>query len=656
MAKKFWGNKKKLFLTIFGIAVLAAGFWLLQAPKAEAFVYTLGCVGSSELECYNDAAGASGYTGCLSSAECCLVCNTYKSTCAITDAGTDHFTDYEFNLGGTGSCSDATVLECQSGNATGACPNTVSHNGKRCTVRKINPADSNEIFYYNSDTFWDGPQKACIACGSWVGPADGLTRNNTEAVRCGDIDGIYLAAGGFFCNGNSLEQFKFKAICGADAACDGKVYTDGGSAPSCTGGTCNLSGACVATGCPDGDFTCQNECTPVNNHQCVGVQLQECITTCDADIFLDWCNAAAETEAGNCNDNYDNDCDGNTDYADTVDCPTVTCTTWFGDPVYKKGQTIDMFYSGVTCGTGTLELTDPPIPVPATSKKISNPPSACSPVTNSGFMTYTVLAADEVGTWTVTLDNTADVLGNACPTRTATTKVVECFNNADCTNPLKPECNASGNCVAAGPPPTPNCASTMCGAANAVPCTCGGTVINGANVWCGFTPSCNPGQGFATQLACQAACLGACTANGGACAANGDCCSNNCTAGLVCAAACTADGGACLVNGDCCSNNCVAGTCLVSTNCNPNAWFFCNPLRGTVDNIVQAGETLLGYILGLIGSIALLVIIISGAIYMTSAGSEEKIATSKRILTGAVIGIIIALLAYSLLQVIISIL
>ena len=65
---------------------------------------------------------------------------------------------------------------------------------------------------------------------------------------------------------------------------------------------------------------------------------------------------------------------------------------------------------------------------------------------------------------------------------------------------------------------------------------------------------------------------------------------------------------------------------------------------------------MLGYILGLIGSIALLFIIIAGVMYMTSAGNEERISSSKRILSGAVIGLMIALLAYGLLHVIMTVL
>jgi len=57
----------------------------------------------------------------------------------------------------------------------------------------------------------------------------------------------------------------------------------------------------------------------------------------------------------------------------------------------------------------------------------------------------------------------------------------------------------------------------------------------------------------------------------------------------------------------------------------------------------------LNYLLGLVGSIALLFLIIAGVMYMTAGGSEEKITTAKRILTGAIIGLGIVLLAYSLL-------
>ena len=98
------------------------------------------------------------------------------------------------------------------------------------------------------------------------------------------------------------------------------------------------------------------------------------------------------------------------------------------------------------------------------------------------------------------------------------------------------------------------------------------------------------------------------------------------------------------------------GNPVCTSACNPNIGFFCNTLRGSVGTIAQGGEQMIGYILGIIGSVALLLIIIAGIMYMTAAGVEEKITSAKRILTGAVIGLGIALLAFSLLQVIMTVL
>ncbi len=81
-----------------------------------------------------------------------------------------------------------------------------------------------------------------------------------------------------------------------------------------------------------------------------------------------------------------------------------------------------------------------------------------------------------------------------------------------------------------------------------------------------------------------------------------------------------------------------------------------NPLEGTVDNVAQGAQLLVAFILRLIGSISLLVIIIAGLMYITSAGNEQKIESSKKILTSAATGLVIAVLAYGFLKVIIEVL
>jgi len=423
---------------------------------------------------------------------------------------------------------------------------------------------------------WDTSEGKCVSCPFGL---------KSETGICADTSGVYVAGGMCTLAGNN----KFESACGAAYDCDEKAVGD-----NCGGANvCDANGQCVPPTCPAGDFTCQNECTPSDSYRCTGTQLQKCITTCDADTYNDWCNTAtAANEAGKCNDGVDNDCDGNTDGEDTTDCSSPTCIAWMGDNVYKIGQTIEMYYDNVTCGPGTFELTDPSS---ATRKSDTGPSSSCSGFTNAGFMTYNVPAGAQLGTWTVTLDFAQDTGGNSCGPLTATTKVVECFNNSDCA--AGEECNASGSCIAIALPPPPGC-----------------------------TP---------------------------------DGCNNTCPGG--CTGADDPD----------CAGGCLDVTCATDTDCgplpppppppgpvaacNPNAWSYCNPIP-TIDTISQAAETFLGYLLGLIGSIALLLIIIAGVMYMTSAGSEDKISTSKRILSGAVIGLGVALLAYSLLQVIISIL
>ncbi|MFA7169241.1 MAG: hypothetical protein WC178_00065 [Candidatus Paceibacterota bacterium] len=90
--------------------------------------------------------------------------------------------------------------------------------------------------------------------------------------------------------------------------------------------------------------------------------------------------------------------------------------------------------------------------------------------------------------------------------------------------------------------------------------------------------------------------------------------------------------------------------------CDTNSWIFCNPLAGTIESLTEAGTKSVQALLGLIGTIALLFLVIAGATYMTAAGDEEKIKNAKKIITGTVIGLGIALVSFSLLQAILDML
>ncbi len=64
-------------------------------------------------------------------------------------------------------------------------------------------------------------------------------------------------------------------------------------------------------------------------------------------------------------------------------------------------------------------------------------------------------------------------------------------------------------------------------------------------------------------------------------------------------------------------------------------------LKETVLNIIQ-------WILGILALVAVVMIIIAGFQWMTAGGSEEKVEKAKKIITAAVIGLIVVLLAWAI--------
>lgn len=60
-------------------------------------------------------------------------------------------------------------------------------------------------------------------------------------------------------------------------------------------------------------------------------------------------------------------------------------------------------------------------------------------------------------------------------------------------------------------------------------------------------------------------------------------------------------------------------------------------------------------VIGITGGVALLFVIISGIQILTAYGNEEKVGTAKKTLTWALLGLVIAMLSYAIVQIIISI-
>lgn len=66
-------------------------------------------------------------------------------------------------------------------------------------------------------------------------------------------------------------------------------------------------------------------------------------------------------------------------------------------------------------------------------------------------------------------------------------------------------------------------------------------------------------------------------------------------------------------------------------------------LEGSQGDIRDLAKTLLNYILGFLGLIAVVFVIYAGFLYVTSAGNEDNAGKAKTIITYAIVGIIIIL-------------
>ncbi|MBU4102748.1 pilin [Patescibacteria group bacterium] len=70
----------------------------------------------------------------------------------------------------------------------------------------------------------------------------------------------------------------------------------------------------------------------------------------------------------------------------------------------------------------------------------------------------------------------------------------------------------------------------------------------------------------------------------------------------------------------------------------------------TLDDFVKIFTNYYSRILGIIGSIALLMFIYGGIMFLVSAGSSEKVQQAKQIIIGAVIGLVIVFASYTIIQ------
>ncbi|MBU0577320.1 pilin [Patescibacteria group bacterium] len=87
-----------------------------------------------------------------------------------------------------------------------------------------------------------------------------------------------------------------------------------------------------------------------------------------------------------------------------------------------------------------------------------------------------------------------------------------------------------------------------------------------------------------------------------------------------------------------------------------SAAFFDNPQTGTAPNVAAQGTlgqnitTMINFFLGLLGLIAVGFLIYAGVMMVTAGGNEEQVTKAKKIITWALIGIVLILLSYTIVQ------
>ncbi len=91
------------------------------------------------------------------------------------------------------------------------------------------------------------------------------------------------------------------------------------------------------------------------------------------------------------------------------------------------------------------------------------------------------------------------------------------------------------------------------------------------------------------------------------------------------------------------TENCPAG----STNCLTNPLGSINTPQALIGKVINA-------VLGVVGSLALLIFVYGGLIWMTSSGSPEKIKQGRDTLLWAAIGLVVIFSAYGLTRVVLS--
>lgn len=80
----------------------------------------------------------------------------------------------------------------------------------------------------------------------------------------------------------------------------------------------------------------------------------------------------------------------------------------------------------------------------------------------------------------------------------------------------------------------------------------------------------------------------------------------------------------------------------------------CNPLKGVATTPQELIGKVLDSVMGVVGSIALLMFVYGGLVWMTSSGNAEKVTQGRGILIWSAIGLAVIFSSYALVRIILS--
>lgn len=92
-------------------------------------------------------------------------------------------------------------------------------------------------------------------------------------------------------------------------------------------------------------------------------------------------------------------------------------------------------------------------------------------------------------------------------------------------------------------------------------------------------------------------------------------------------------------------------TALIETGDAPSAISSATGGEGSLKDLVQ---TILNFFLSFLGFVATIMVIYGGILYVTSAGNDENVGKAKKILLYAIVGIVIILLSFALINTILG--